>query len=111
MKTLLWILNSGMLLLLGLIGLFSFLSDPKIPRKESIQPSHSAAVLADQDSSVVIDPSIIYENDLFGTYHKPTATGEPKEIVIVAPQPPTPTPVIVPKEPKTDITLTWDANK
>ena len=101
MRPLLWILNSGLAILLIGTGMFVYLTKISIPAKVSIKPE---TLHFEQEEEPSADISAIYENDLFNTYTKPTQkTGPEKEVSTPIPEPPKPKSVVVPKTPEPEI--------
>lgn len=101
MKSPLWILNSCLATLgIGLL-LFILLSRPKIVPKASLTPLNTGEVVKLDTPSV--DPSLIYKNDLFGTYieARPPAEEQPvKKTVVPLPPQAKVTPVAQPVPPQ-----------
>lgn len=88
MKSPLWILNSSLVLLLGIILGVIFFMRVDIPGRKSLTPQAIAPV--QQDVSKV-NTTRIYESDLFNTYIKPSTTRPiPPSEAIKFPKPPTP---------------------
>jgi type II secretion system protein C len=88
MKSPLWILNSALaILLLGLLLFISF-SRPQRAAKASLVPSHTESEAKLETPS--IDPSLIYKNDLFGTYIESRPPVEEQSVKkTIVPPPPT----------------------
>lgn len=95
MKHPLWILNSILLFLLIIAAGFVFFSWHELPERADIEPE-----LAKQPTKRTIaqaNINVIYENDLFGTYHVVLPT-EQQKFEIVMPEAPTPAPIRIPEE-------------
>lgn len=101
MKSPLWILNSSLATLLFGLLLFIFLSRPKVVQKTPLTPLNTGETVKLDTPS--IDPSLIYKNDIFGTYieSRPPAEEQPVKKTVV-PLPPTAktTPVAQPIPPQ-----------
>ena len=91
-----WILNSTLLFLLIVSGLFMFFAYTTVPERESIEPD--VYVKPVQKDEMQINIAKIYQDDLFGTYKK-ELTPVP-EYVKPVPQPPVPETPMVPEIPK-----------
>ena len=88
-----WILNSSLLLALVICLMIIFLSNAELPIQKTIEPAQQAVV--EQARQIIINNSIIYDKDIFGTYSmKESPAKEPAPII--AKLPPAPQPIIVP---------------
>lgn len=98
MKHPLWILNSALLLLFIITLFFIFVSQEKIPARESIEPE--AYITPIKKEITKINISKIYEDDLFGTFKEKIEEITEIEEIIPMPKTPTPQPVIIPELPQ-----------
>jgi type II secretory pathway component PulC len=91
-----WIINSSLLFLFVACLGFVFLSRPSIPKpkKTSAKPQKAAHRMA------AINIADIYNNDLFNTYHEQIKPAEQPDYAKPIPNPPGPTAVHIPEEPK-----------
>ena len=93
----LWIINSILLLLVGLAFLFVYFSQVSIPQQEDIEPALYSTLK--KEKHLQINISKIYEADLFGSYQT-TLAQEDKLMEPVFPQPPEPQITEIPELPK-----------
>lgn len=95
MKNPLWILNSALATLLVGVILFILLARPEKPARLSL--AHISPAAPAKTEVPHIDPSLIYKNDLFGTYQEvtPIVPSEPKRSPATPPPPPQPQTVSV----------------
>lgn len=96
MKQPLWIINSSLLLLLLIVGIFILLSREKAPARAIIKPQPAAVELSIERPT--INSKKIYEKDLFETYVV-VPTVKPSDVQLEMPQPPVARPPIVPAMP------------
>lgn len=95
MKHPLWIVNSGLLVLMIIALSLLYLLHYQIPNAATIA-SHGGTVVRHEES-VHIDIKKIYENDLFGTYHREEVPFFASTYIPPMPEPPVPheTPEVV----------------
>ncbi|MFT6765733.1 MAG: type II secretory pathway component PulC [Alteromonas naphthalenivorans] len=91
-----WIINSSLLLLFAVCLGFVFLSRPIIPKPKKVKAK--AHVTAHHVA--VINIANIYDNDLFDTYHEQVKPAVEPDYAKPIPNPPGPTTVHLPDEPK-----------
>lgn len=97
MKHPFWIANSLLLFLFLLTLFFIYFSRAPLPEREEIEPSTYAP--HKKEEMLTINISKIYEQDLFGTYHKEMAKAPTVEVPKI-PEPPKPRVVSPPKLPE-----------
>lgn len=116
MRQPLWILNSALLILLFFAIGFILLSRPSIPERKTLSVRTNKKITKED-----IKPELIYENDLFGTFHIPKPAPAPQELVDQMPQAPIEQKAQIPSTPKpqfleplpialTGIIVTGDSN-
>src|SRR3989338_10732171 len=93
-----WIINSSLLALLFISLCFIVFSQQIIPTQKIATKRVSSSANAQQHIDVTV--SEIYMNDLFNTYHEKVAPPEEPNYTKQIPQPPTPSTLQVPEEPK-----------
>lgn len=93
-----WALNSTLLALFLMSGLFMFFAYTTVPERETIEPSHYKKPV--QKNEMHINIATIYQDDLFGTYKKEFALDKEPSYVQPIPQPPIPQEPMVPETPK-----------
>lgn len=93
-----WIINSSLLLLLVVALGFVAFSRPAIPQPRPVKAKTTSTTTAKTMGTLSI--SLIYNNDLFNTYHEQLAAPEEPNYTKPIPTPPSPTPVVIPEEPK-----------
>jgi len=93
-----WILNSALLFLLLVAGLFMFFLYTAAPERESIEPDGYIKPI--QKDDVQINIAKIYQDDLFGTYRKELLPEQEPEYVKPVPQPPIPEEPMIPETPQ-----------
>ena len=96
MKQPLWIINSSLLLLLLIVGIFILVSREKVPSREPIKPGASAGEVRVERPT--INSKKIYEKDLFDTYIVVPVV-KPSDVVLEMPPAPVARPPIVPALP------------
>jgi type II secretion system protein C len=89
-----WILNSSLAMLLFIAAAIVLLTQQKVPRFVSIEPTAYSAPMAKQIST--IDINKIYDNDLFDTYQKKDVEIKKKQLADLLPPPPVPLSVTLP---------------
>lgn len=94
MKHPFWIINLGLISFVLFACTFIYLSQVKVPRRESIEPEH---VVVRKERKVAINIEKIYENDLFGTYVKELPKTQNIDAVIPFPAPPVQQRIVAPK--------------
>jgi type II secretory pathway component PulC len=96
MKQPLWIVNSSLLLLFIVVGMFIVFSRSKVPTRVSIIPEQAAVEF--RTERPIISSKKIYEKDLFGTYIVVPAV-KPADINLEMPPAPIARPPIIPALP------------
>lgn len=96
MKQPLWIINSSLLLLLLIVGIFILVSREKAPARAVINPQPAAVEVPLERPT--INSKKIYEKDLFETYVV-VPTVKPSDVQLEMPKPPVARPPIVPALP------------
>ncbi len=91
-----WIVNSSLLLLFIVCLGFVAFSRPSIPKPKKTGSKQSVAA----PRVAAINIAHIYDNDLFNTFHKKVAPPVEPDYAKPIPQPPGPTTVHIPEEPK-----------
>lgn len=100
MKSPLWILNSILLLFLGILLVLIFYGRVQVPKRKSIEPE--GVISLPKKDVAKVDPARIYQNDLFGTLVEPVVQPAPISLVKPIPEPPPliQTPLPQPPDPK-----------
>ena len=96
MKQPLWIINSSLLLLLLIVGVFILVSRERVPSREPIKPEPST--IQARVERPTINSKKIYEKDLFDTYIVVPVV-KPSDVVLEMPPAPVARPPIVPALP------------
>ncbi len=92
----LWIINSILLLLIGVALFFIYFSQISIPEREGIEPELYSKIKRERRLHVAINK--IYESNLFGSYQ--TAMEQPEQqAALIFPQPPEPQITEIPELP------------
>jgi len=94
----LWVLNGALFILVVAAALFITFSRQELPERVEIEVEVTR--LPARDGVPTINLKQIYENDLFGTYIKPSKPIEEPEYVSALPEPPEPVTVEIPQEEK-----------
>lgn len=93
----LWLINSSLLLVLAVVAGIVVFWDAKAPRRVKLETKERRTQPPTKQAA--IDIKLIYENDLFNTYHKVIAPPVEPDYTVPLPQPPRQTTVQVPDEP------------
>jgi type II secretory pathway component PulC len=96
MKQPIWMINSSLLFLLLIVGMFIVVSQEKVPSREVIKPQKAAVEVRAERPT--INSKKIYEKDLFDTYIVVPVT-KPSDVVLEMPPAPVARPPIVPALP------------
>lgn len=92
MKQPIWIINSSLLIMVLMVGLFLLLSREKVPTRFSVMPSGQLETHVERPH---INTKTIYEHDLFDTYIVvPPAPATPDYQLVVPPAPAVRPPII-----------------
>jgi type II secretory pathway component PulC len=95
----LWIANSTLLVLVILSLVFVYWSRIRVSSRNSIQPFKYTK--PSQEPAAHLNIKMIYEDDLFDTYHQePSPVDVQEEATIVFPEPPTPIVSVMPPQPE-----------
>ena len=89
-----WIANLGLFLLVLVAFAFTYLSNVKIPMRESIEPNQ---IMPIKELKVAINIKKIYEDDLFETYIKEQPDIRKFDAIMPFPEPPVQEKIVAPK--------------